>query len=59
MKELRVGSTRVFFAFDLRRAAILLIAGDKRGRWREFYSELLPVADGLYDQHLEELRKEV
>ncbi|MGH2929554.1 MAG: type II toxin-antitoxin system RelE/ParE family toxin, partial [Solirubrobacteraceae bacterium] len=29
MKELRIGTTRVLFIFDPRRAAILLIAGDK------------------------------
>lgn len=37
--------------------AILLIGGDKTGRDR-FYDEFIPVADRLYDEHLEELRKE-
>ena len=36
---------------------ILLIGGDKTGSDR-FYEEYVPVADDLYDQHLEELRKE-
>lgn len=60
MKELRpVGShIRVFFAFDPRRTAILLIGGDKSGRWKEWYTEMLPIADQLYDEHLEELRQE-
>ena len=60
MKELRpLGSNiRVFFAFDPRRMAILLIGGDKTGRFKEFYHELLPVADALYDAHLEGLRRE-
>lgn len=60
MKELRpVGSRfRVFFAFDPRRAAILLIGGDKTGRWKEFYEETIPVADALYDEHIEQLRRE-
>jgi hypothetical protein len=58
MKELRVGSIRVLFAFDPRRTAILLIGGDKRGRWRQFYNQLMPIADELYDVYLEELRKE-
>ena len=60
MKELRpLGSNiRVFFAFDPRRMAILLIGGDKTGRFKEFYTQLLPVADALYDAHLEELRRE-
>lgn len=60
MKELRPpgGNIRVLFAFDPRRAAILLLGGDKTGRWREWYEENIPVADGLYDEHLEELRTE-
>jgi hypothetical protein len=60
MKELRPrgGNLRVFFAFDPRRAAILLIGGDKTNRWQEFYTEMIPRADALYDDHLAELRKE-
>ena len=61
MRELRVQSggrpVRIFYAFDPRRSAILLIGGDKTGRDR-FYEEMVPVADRLYDVHLEELRKE-
>jgi hypothetical protein len=35
----------------------LLIGGDKTGddRW---YDTFVPVADGLYDEHLEQLRRE-
>jgi hypothetical protein len=58
MKELRIGTIRVFFIFDPRRTAILLVAGDKRGRWEDFYDRMIPLADDLYDDHLEELRKE-
>jgi hypothetical protein len=47
----------VFYAFDPRRSAILLIGGDKTGNDR-FYEEFVPVADDLYDVHLAELRKE-
>jgi hypothetical protein len=61
MRELRIQSggrpLRVFYAFDPRRAAILLIGGDKTGDNR-FYERLVPVADRLYDEHLEGLRKE-
>ena len=61
MRELRIQSggrpLRVFYAFDPRRTSILLIGGDKTGNDR-FYEEYVPVADDLYDQHLEELRKE-
>lgn len=61
MKELRVskaGALRVLFAFDPRRHAILLIGGDKSGRWGEWYRSAIPVADDLYDTHLRELQGE-
>ncbi len=60
MKELRPlgGDLRILFAFDPRRTAILLIGGDKRGRWNEWYAEMVPVADQLYDEHLAELVRE-
>ena len=48
---------RVFYAFDPRRAAILLIGGCKTGDKR-FYEKMVPIADDLYDTHLEELRRE-
>ena len=61
MRELRVQSggspIRVFYAFDPRRIAILLIGGDKRGDDR-FYRVYVPIADRLYDEHLEEIRDE-
>jgi hypothetical protein len=61
MRELRVQSgghpIRIFYAFDPRRSAILLIGGDKTGDGR-FYARMIPVADRLYDVHLDELRKE-
>ena len=61
MRELRAQAggnpLRVFYAFDPRRTAILLIGGDKTGNDR-FYEEYVPVADNLYDEHLEELRRE-
>ena len=55
MKELRVGTARILFAFDPRRSAILLIGGDKRDRWQEFYEEMIPLADQLFDEHLNDL----
>ncbi len=61
MRELRIQSEgrplRVFYAFDPRRSAILLIGGDKTGDDR-FYERLIPVADELYDVHLMELKQE-
>lgn len=58
MKELRVGSIRILLAFDPRRVAILLIGGSKARRWEAFYDEIVPKADALLDEHLEETRKE-
>ncbi|MEX0613080.1 MAG: type II toxin-antitoxin system RelE/ParE family toxin [Pirellulales bacterium] len=61
MKELRTQHRgrplRTLFAFDPRRCAILLIGGDKTGDDR-FYERIIPLADRLYDEHLESLRKE-
>ncbi len=61
MRELRIQSEgrplRILYAFDPRRSAILLIGGDKTGD-RRFYERLIPVADELYDVHLEELKQE-
>jgi hypothetical protein len=58
MKELRAGTIRVLFAFDPRRSAILLIGGDKRDRWQEFYPEMIALADQLFDEHLKDLESE-
>ncbi|MCL4854999.1 MAG: type II toxin-antitoxin system RelE/ParE family toxin [Bryobacteraceae bacterium] len=61
MRELRVQHQgrpyRVLYAFDPRRTAILLIGGDKTGKDR-WYEEYVPVADRIYDEHLNGLRKE-
>lgn len=61
MRELRVQSGgdpyRIFYAFDPRRTAILLIGGRKTGDDR-FYDEMIPIADALYDIHLAQLTKE-
>jgi hypothetical protein len=58
MKELRCGSIRVLFAFDPRTTAILLLGGNKRGTWNNWYRENIPIADRLYDEYLDEIRKE-
>lgn len=61
MRELRIQHAgrpyRVLYAFDPRRTAILLLGGDKTGddRW---YERHVPIADRLYDEYLEELRRE-
>ncbi len=57
MKELRFradgGVWRVAFAFDPRRNAILLVAGDKSGvSEKTFYVRLIDKADKRYREHL-------
>jgi hypothetical protein len=61
MKELRFdaagGVWRVAFAFDPRRKAILLVAGDKSGTsGRAFYRRLIATADKRFDAHLARLK---
>ena len=61
MRKLRIQSggnpIRVFYAFDPRRVAIILIGGDKTGNKR-FYEEYIPIADRLYDEYLNEIQEE-
>lgn len=55
MRELRIQHRgkpwRVLYAFDPRRAAILLLGGDKTGNSR-WYEENVPKADALFDEYL-------
>ncbi|MBS1889347.1 MAG: type II toxin-antitoxin system RelE/ParE family toxin [Actinobacteria bacterium] len=48
-------TVRVFFAFDPRRVAVLLIGGDKAGRTKRFYTQMIAKADRIYDAHLRDL----
>lgn len=38
--------------------AILLIGGNKTGEWNSWYERMIKIADTLYDEHLEILRRE-
>ena len=63
MKEMRFsaadGEWRLAFAFDPRRRAILLVAGDKSGgSARRFYRALIRKADERFDRHLARLAQE-
>jgi hypothetical protein len=63
MKELRFdaadGVWRVAFAFDPKRHAILLVAGDKSGgSEKRFYRNLILMADDRFGAHLARLKKE-
>lgn len=62
MKELRPGSggrseIRILFAFDPKRRAILLVAGDKSRDWTRWYKRNIPVADQRFNDHLDTLRR--
>ena len=61
MKELRFkadgGVWRVAFAFDPARKAILLVAGDKAGvGQRQFYRNLIRIADARFERYLQAFR---
>lgn len=61
MKELIcecAGSLRILFVFNPLRNAILLLGGDKSGQWNRWYQTAIPLADNLYDAHLQELSNE-
>jgi len=63
MKELRFkaadGVWRLAFAFDPKRKAILLVAGDKSGgSEKRFYREFIKKADDRFAAHLARLAKE-
>ncbi|MFZ4499667.1 MAG: type II toxin-antitoxin system RelE/ParE family toxin, partial [Burkholderiales bacterium] len=61
MRELRTQhqgrAIRTLYAFDPRRSAILLLGGDKTGDQR-WYETHVPLADRLYDEHLEQPLRE-
>ena len=61
LRELRIQAAgdphRIFYAFDPRRTAILLIGGSKVGD-DQFYERMIPIADRIYDEHLNELERE-
>jgi hypothetical protein len=63
MKELRPPSSgrseiRILLVFDPWRSVILLVAGDKSGKWEKWYRTAIPRAEQLYDDCLAERRKE-
>ena len=63
MKEARFsaanGEWRLAFAFDPKRRAMLLVAGDKSGgSARRFYRALISKADERFDRHLARLAQE-
>lgn len=66
MKELRPASPgkteiRILFAFDTKRQAIMLVAGDKskgkngKTKWSGWYKDAIPKAEKLYRDHMKAL----
>jgi hypothetical protein len=58
LKQLRVRTIRVLFAFDPRRVGILLVGGDKRDNWTSWYRSAITEAERLWRRHLDELQTE-
>ena len=62
MRELRGKSRgrrlRVLYAFDPQRVAVLLVGGDKTAEGNRWYKTAVPLADRLFERHLEQLNAE-
>lgn len=61
LKELRPGSARtseirILFAFDPASNAVLLMAGNKAGNWRRWYTDAIPLAEQRYEEWIKEIR---
>jgi len=61
LKELRprvggASEVRLLFVFDAAREAIILVAGDKAGRWSGWYAEAIPLAEERYAVYQRENR---
>ncbi|WDO08794.1 type II toxin-antitoxin system RelE/ParE family toxin [Streptomyces murinus] len=64
LKELRPGSSgrseiRILFLFDVRRQAVLLMAGDKAGNWDGWYRDAIKLAEERYERYLETPSEEI
>ena len=62
LKELRprvggASEVRLLFVFDAAREAIILVAGDKAGRWSGWYAEAIPLAEERYAVYQRENRE--
>lgn len=57
LKELRPrgGYVRLLFAFDPKRTAFVMVAGDKSTDWNSWYQRNIPVAERRFTEHLKGL----
>jgi hypothetical protein len=59
LKEARVDrGTRVLFAFDSNRNPVVLVGGDKTGKWNRWYPSKIRLAERLYLDHERSIGKE-
>jgi hypothetical protein len=59
LKEVRIDrGARVLFAFDSNRRAIMLVGGDKTGKWNRWYPARVRDAERLYLDHERSIGKE-
>jgi hypothetical protein len=59
LKEARVDKgTRLLFAFDSRGNAVMLLGGDKTGKWNRWYPKNIDRAERLYAGHERSIREE-
>jgi hypothetical protein len=59
LKEARVDrSMRVLFAFDSNQDAVMLVGGDKAGKWNRWYPQKIKLAERLYTEHERSIGKE-
>ncbi len=59
LKEARVDrGKRLLFAFDSNRNLVMLVGGDKAGKWNRWYPEKIKLAERLYADHERSIGKE-
>ena len=59
LKEVRVPSgIRLLFAFDSNRDLVMLVGGDKTGKWNRWYPPMIRLAERLYVDHERSIGKE-
>ena len=45
---------RILYIFDPRRNAVMLVAGDKAGKWEAWYRRAIPLAEQRYEDYLKQ-----
>ncbi len=59
LKEARIDrGVRVLFAFDSNQNAVMLLGGDKTGKWNRWYPRNIDRAERLYREHERSIGKE-